>query len=106
MSVKVRRYRRGGWEVDITVRLPDGTRKRERSKAPVSSRTAARRWGEERERHLLQHGAPHARKEVPTLNEFAPRFLDGYARANRQKPSGVAAKEMIIRVHLAPSLGV
>ena len=35
-------------------------------------------------------------KEVPTLREFAPRFLDGHARANRQKPSGIAAKEMII----------
>jgi hypothetical protein len=30
---------------------------------------------------------------------------DGYARANRQKPSGIAAKEMIVRVHLAPTLG-
>jgi integrase len=49
---------------------------------------------------------PQRRKEVPTLEEFAPRFLDGYARANRQKPSGVAAKAMIIRVHLAPALGV
>ena len=44
-------------------------------------------------------------KEVPTLREFAPRFLDGCARAHRQKPSGVAAKEMIIRVQLEPALG-
>ena len=29
----------------------------------------------------------------------------GYARANRQKPSGIAAKETIIRVHLVPLLG-
>src|SRR5882672_578285 len=35
MSVKVRPYRRGGWEVDVTVRLPNGARWRERSKAPV-----------------------------------------------------------------------
>jgi len=48
---------------------------------------------------------PQPKKEVPTLEQFAPRFLDGYARANRQKPSGVAAKEMIIRVHLTPALG-
>jgi integrase len=33
------------------------------------------------------------------------RFLDGHARANRQKPSGIAAKEMILRVHLVPALG-
>jgi integrase len=105
MSVKIRPYRHGGWEVDITVRLPNGSRRRERSKAPVSSKSAAVRWGEDRERHLLQHGVPQSGKEVPTLGEFAPRFLDGYARANRQKASGVAAKEMIIRVHLSPTLG-
>ncbi len=105
MSVKVRPYRRGGWEVDVTIRLPNGSRWRERSKAPNSSKSAALRWGEDRERHLLQHGLPQPRKEVPTLAAFAPRVLDGYARANRQKPSGVAAKEMIVRVHLTPALG-
>ena len=31
---------------------------------------------------------PHRR--VPTLTEFAPRFVDGHTRANRQKPSGIA----------------
>jgi integrase len=31
--------------------------------------------------------------------------MDGHARANRQKPSGIAAKEMILRVHLLPALG-
>jgi hypothetical protein len=39
------------------------------------------------------------------LIEFAPRFLDGHAQANRQKPSGIAAKEMILRIHLVPALG-
>jgi integrase len=111
MSVTIRPYRRGGWEVDIRVVTPDGARQfRERKHAPVSSRSAAVRWAEGRERVLFerlmnppQDNAPP--KEVPTLREFAPRFLDGHARANRQKPSGIAAKEMIIRVHLAPLLG-
>src|SRR5262249_47359619 len=31
--------------------------------------------------------------------------MDGYARANRQKPSGVAAKETIGQLHLIPRLG-
>ena len=105
MSVKVRRYRRGGWEVDITVLLPDGTRFRERKKATVSSLTGARRWGEARERELLRNGPARVRKEVPTLRDFVPRFLEGYARANRQKPSGIAGKETILRVHLVPALG-
>src|SRR5919204_7007489 len=105
MSVTVRPYRRGGWEVDVTIRLPDGSRLRERSKSSASSKSAAQRWGEDRERHLLQHGPAQPKKEVPTLTEFKDRFLDGYARANRQKPSGIAAKETILNVHLVPLLG-
>ena len=34
MSVTVRPYVNGGWEVDIRVELPDGTVIRERKKAP------------------------------------------------------------------------
>jgi integrase len=105
MSITLRPYRRGGWEVDITFRLPNGSRHRERSKAPVSSKSAARKWGADRERHLVQHGLPEPKKEVPTLQEFAPRFLDGHDRANRHKPSGIAAKETILNVHLVPVLG-
>jgi len=42
MSVTIRPYRRGGWEVDIRVVTPDGTREfRVRKRAPVSSRSAA-----------------------------------------------------------------
>ena len=86
MSVKLRPYRRGGWEVDITVRLPNGARWRERSKAPVASKTAAVRWGEDREWHVLQHGIPEPKKEVPTLQEFAPRFSTGmHERTGRSR---------------------
>ena len=31
--------------------------------------------------------------------------MDGHARANQQKPSGIEAKEAILRVHLKPLLG-
>jgi integrase len=92
--------------VDVIYRLPDGRRARERRRVRVSSKSAAQRWGEARERHLLQHGpTPTPVKEVPTLKDFAPRFMDGHARANRQKPSGIAAKETILKVHLVPLLG-
>ena len=106
MSVKVRPYRAGsgGWHVDF-VRLPDGERHRERTRLSITSESAAKRWGEQRERHLLLHGSPQPQKEAPTLEAFAPRFMDGHARANRHKPSGIAAKEVIIRVHLIPALG-
>ena len=102
MSVKIRPFRSGGWEVDIRVLLPNGEELRERKKAPVTSKSGAQRWGQDRERHLLQHGRPEPKKEVPTVQEFASRFLDGHARANRQKPSGIAAKETILRTHLLP----
>ena len=105
MSVKIRPYRRGGWEVDIRVVLPDGTELRERRKASVSSKSGALRWAQARERELLLHRPRQPRKEAPTLREFAERFVEGYARANRQKPSGIAAKEMILRVHLIPRFG-
>ena len=105
MSVTVRPYRRGGWEVDVRVHLADGARRRERKRVSLTSKSAAQRWGEARERELLVHGAPKPRREVPTLEEFASRFLDSHARANRQKPSGIAAQEMILRVHLVPACG-
>ena len=105
MSVRIGKYRRGGWEVDIRLRLSNGRRHRERRVVSHASKSAAQRWGQDRERHLLQHGPAQLKKEVPTLEEFAPRFIDGHARANRQKPSGIAAKETILNVHLVPLLG-
>jgi integrase len=91
--------------VDITFRLPNGKRHRERSKAPVDSKSGALRWGQDRERHLLQHGPEPPKKEVPAFKEFAGRFLEGHALANQHKPSGIASKETILRMHLVPALG-
>jgi integrase len=107
MSVKVRPFRKqaGVWEVDITFRLPDGKRFRERVKSPASSKSGSSRWGQDREKHLLVHGADQPEKEVPTLEAFAPRFIREHAQANQQKPSGVASKESILRVRLVPHLG-
>jgi integrase len=104
MGVKVRPYRRGGWEVDIRVRLADGKIHRERRRSSAS-RTAAQRIGELRERELLLSGVPNRRQEAPTLGGFWQRFMDGHVRANRLKPSGVAAKESVGRNHLIPLLG-
>jgi integrase len=110
MSVTIRPYVSGGWEVDIRVHLPDGTVVRERRKAPTASKAAAERWAEARERVLLVNGKPKPRqteevRQIPTLREFAGRFVDGYAKANRLKPSGLASKRSVLRVHLVPLLG-
>ena len=82
MSVTLRLYRCGGWEVDLTIRLPDGSQYRERKRAARFSKSAAQRWAEDRERYLLQHGPPATQRELPTLEAFAPRFVDGHARAD------------------------
>ena len=108
MSIRVSPFRKGGWEVDIRVETPSGERIRERLVAPVSSKTAAQRWAEQRAAHLAFRGRiePVAlEKIVPTFAEFVPRFLQEYAKAERQKPSGVASKESILRVHLIPRIG-
>jgi integrase len=110
MTVRVRKYKRGGWEVDIQFRWPeDMTEFRRRLRAPVNGKAAAQRWGEAREAAFLRAGkAPlktPEKKEVPTLAEFQERFIQGYCKANRQKPSGIAGKETVFRVHLIPRLG-
>src|SRR5688572_631906 len=109
MGVGVRPYRRGGWQVDIRLEWPDEVQVRERKVFRTATKSAAQRWGQARERHLLTHGPPRKdegpEKEVPTLRGFVTRFIEGHARANRQKPSGIAAKEMILRLHLVPRLG-
>ena len=105
MGVTIRPYRRGGWEVDVRIRLNDGSQLRERRKSPVATKSGARRWGQARERELLTKEPPRLLEEVPTLSQFAPRYLNGHVRANRFKPSGQAAQESILRVHLIPRLG-
>jgi hypothetical protein len=65
MSVTLRPYRSGAWEVDITIRLPDGSQYRERKRASRFSKSAAHRWAQERERYLLQHGPPAAAGRRP-----------------------------------------
>jgi integrase len=108
--VTIRPYKRsktGGWEADISVQLPDGTWVRDRKRCPASGKAAAERWAREREAYLLRGGSrePKAEKEVPTLDVFAPRWIEGHAKANRQKPSTIYAKESILRAHLLPALG-
>jgi integrase len=46
-----------------------------------------------------------AKKEVPTLQAFAPRFIEGHAKANRLKPSGIASKSALLRLYLIPAFG-
>ncbi len=117
MSVKVRPFRgrkqsgkEARWEVDIAFDWPDGEYHRERLVAPGSSRSIAQRWGETRERELLAKGKPRPeevkkKRAVPTLSEFKQRYLDEFCKAERQKPSTIAYKEIALRAYLEPLVG-
>ncbi len=118
MTVKVRPYKRGGWEVDIMLTIPGRPRFRERRKAPVRTKSAAKRWGEERERQLIQHftstdpsddGSDDrpdiVKKEVPTLAKFAARYIERHCKAERLRPSTIDIQEKLITLYLTPTLG-
>jgi integrase len=115
MTIKIREWTKGkraGFEVDIRFTYADGSAYRRRVKAPVESKSAAKRWGEALERELLSRPSPaeqqrqeEKRKEVPTLRQFAPRTIAQHARANRQKASTIYAKERIFENHLYPAFG-
>ena len=116
MSVAIRQYdgKHQTWEVDIIVRLADGTRHRERRTLSIS-KSAALRWGQDRERHLLRHGPARQPEEVLEKTEavpeevvklaaFVPEYLAA-ARTKRDKASTILAKQSIIDQHLVPHLG-
>src|SRR5438270_89097 len=104
MSIRVAVSRWGFLEVDIRVRLPDGTHHRERLKSPVQTRSGAKRWGEERERFLAINGVTQ-KKEVPTLEDFEARFISDHIEANRLKPSTAASYKSRLALHIRPTLG-
>jgi integrase len=112
MTVSIREWNhngRSGFEVDIRFTYPDGTPFRKRIKAPVESKSAAKRWGEAKEAELLKLPLPsfveqQEKKEVPTFRKFGPRVVQ-HARANRQKASSILAKERILENHIYPEFG-
>jgi len=44
-------------------------------------------------------------KPAPTLEQFWPRYVDEWVRANRRKPETVVSMELIYGAHLAPMIG-
>ena len=92
------------WMVDVNFTHPDGRRQRIRKVSPVQTRRGAEAYERELRGTLLAGTFRRKEEEVPTLERFAQEFLDGYAKANN-KPSEVAAKEWICRLHLVPVFG-
>jgi hypothetical protein len=84
MRVRVRENKKPNWiMVDVRIGLP----------VPVQPKFSAKR-------------REQPKKDAPTLREFAPRWLDDYARANKLKPSTVNTYENIrLKLHILPALG-
>lgn len=109
--ITIRAARNGkGWEYDIRFRWSDGTKHRERANAPVSSKTAAQRWAENRERELLTRGkhAPEVegpRTAVPTVAAFWPRVRTDHYVAERKKASTLIAADCNYKNWIGPQFG-
>lgn len=116
MTVLIRPYRRDvtgtKWEADIRFTWPeDRTTYRERVKAPVTSRSAALRWGAAREVALLAQGKAGAATQKAgasaasgeTVEEYAKRWLtDREARGL----SSVRDDRSRMKHHVLPVLGL
>ena len=67
--------------VDIVLEHADGREQRVLKVAPVQTKRGAEEY-ERQLRTTLLTPAP-ARKEVPTLSAFVPRYMEGHVLANR-----------------------
>jgi integrase len=91
------------WLVDVVFEHANGTAERVRKVAPVQTKRGAEEFERQVRASLLR--PPVVRKEVPTLLEFVPRYMDGHAKANRLKASSIAGKQSIFDRHLLPRFG-
>ncbi len=95
------------WMIDVVDEHPDGRRERLRRVSHAKTEKGAEReeaeWREE-----MRSGRRSERQKsetVPTLTEFAPQFIEGYAKANQQKPSTIEGKEAVLATYLVPAFG-
>jgi integrase len=115
LSMSARRDKRNGrWFFRKMIRLSDG-RKVRISGVPTTCGLPDTKVGaEEAERlaitRVLQTGEvkptpppPEPKKEIPTIKEFAPLFMEISRLTN--KASALVAKETALRLHIVPRLG-
>jgi integrase len=100
----------GMFEYSIRFHWPEGGVFRERKNAPVSGKSNAQRYAEQRERAIIAAGKGGLEAQAPaplvdTLEEFWPRLVRDHYQANRKKPSTIDAAQTIFRVHLKGLLG-
>lgn len=95
------------YQYDFRVTMPDGEIYRERRKARgATSESAARSIGVRRMQDVLRNG-PKGRRgsQVPTVADFAPKWLAWGKSVGRQKWSTLHNKEVLLRNHLIPLIG-
>src|SRR5437870_4429147 len=106
MTIRIETPRNGSPRYDIITMGPTGqVRERRNFPAALTSPSARNRWAQAREVHLTRNGPDVEEVEAPTLEAFGERWMKEYAKANGNKPSTLAAKETILRLHLVPVLG-
>ncbi len=97
--VQNKRGSRTGYTAYVHVPIPG--REPYRKSKTLPTKDKAKAWGDAEERRVYDDMTTgrlgHKPRAVPTLAEFAPRFVDEHARANRHKASGVADKVSILR---------
>jgi len=113
MSVRRRKWKdrtgtvvREAWEVSIVHVAVDGEKRRIRELSPSNTRLDAEKWERQIRKALVdgtyRRGATAA-VEVPTVAEFAERFIEWSEVHN--KPSSVYAKRCALKEHLLPAFG-
>jgi integrase len=114
MSIKIRPFKKKGairgLEYFIRIRRQTGELVEERRKSPFTTKDATRRYAEERQAYLLQHGQkepepPEPPKEVPKFKDFAPEWHTSHCKANKLKHSTTVSYEAILQKHLYPFFG-
>lgn len=99
-----------GWEVDLLLRMPDGTRIRERVKSPVTGKSAAIRWAQEREAAIysgaVKVGARKGSQDDIDKNMTVKELVESWLARREASGVGVFRNERTrLRIHVLPLVG-
>jgi integrase len=109
MSVRRRKWTEQGktvrtrWAVHVRWRGPDGQEDNVRRVSPVQTRRGAEEFERQLRASLLAGTYGRETVEAPTLEGFSSQFLEWSKTHN--KPSTLAAKQVILSGHIVPALG-
>jgi integrase len=115
MSIKIRKFRTGGYEVDIHTWSAEGLPIRERVKSPADSKEATSRWAQKRAAHLaLDHGPGGCRCKAKSSEEgnenkrlwSTEKYLLAWCEQRKAEEVSMADKEFQrFKDHVIPFIG-